>query len=118
MPRYENLRRAVEEDHPCTDDNSCDVAAGLRYDCVLWAAHVLQGATETPATDEAMEQVRARFGSEAAFKAALDADCKRLLENPHATCPECNALVWMDDNESVTCDNCHATVKLKSDDEE
>ena len=46
-----DLARAVEADHPCTDDTSCDIAAALEQDFPFVAAFLLQSATETPCVD-------------------------------------------------------------------
>lgn len=41
-----DIARAVEEDHYCNDDSTCDIAAALSLDLPLVAAGILSGATE------------------------------------------------------------------------
>lgn len=46
-----DISRAIEHEHPCTDLDTCDIGRALDDGFPLWAAHVLQGATETPLLD-------------------------------------------------------------------
>ena len=44
------LDAAIQEDHPC-DDRGCDIAVARAHGFIEAAAHLLTGATETPAVD-------------------------------------------------------------------
>lgn len=46
-----DVARAVELDHPCSDDNTCDIAAALGNGWPFVAAFLLSGATDTPVLD-------------------------------------------------------------------
>lgn len=47
----EQVAAAVYADHPCEGENTCDIAAALEAGFPFVAAHLLCGATETPALD-------------------------------------------------------------------
>jgi hypothetical protein len=104
-----DLREALEEEHPCTDDNSCDIAKAIECRLYLWAANLLQGATESPKTDAEMIVLAEKYG-EATIKAEEEKERKLLLKEPHADCAKCGSIVWFDDEET-TCDNCLANVR-------
>ena len=102
------LYEAVEHEHPCEDDNTCDIAAAVENDCEWWAAHLLQGATECPVVDAVIAQAVRVLGP-AAIEAEIEADRVYLLDHvSHVDCPSCGALVW-GEGETV-CDNCRETL--------
>jgi len=124
----EALRYAIEEEHPCEDTQGCDIAFALEQDFVLWAAHLLMGATECPLTDEAWTDLVAN--DEAEGKAAGEANCfvgrtekqadeerDEMCEMPHRECGSCNAVNWGEDVGSC-CANCHARWPVGDEDED
>lgn len=105
------LRDALRADHVGNcDSNACDITAAYRAGCYLWAAHLLMSATDacnTPNVTEAFEPPTDEV---------LDAERVILLEQPHADCPSCGAIVWTDVD--TTCDNCSASVTVDVPEEE
>lgn len=102
------LRYAVEEDHPCEDTQGCDIAVALENGYYLWAAHLLMGATECPATDEAWEALVATDKSDGQTQREADAECDEMVKIPHVECESCGSVNWGCDGEmpSGSCANC------------
>lgn len=85
--QLERLAEAVYEDHPCDDGAACDIATALDCGLPLWAAHLLQGATECPHVDAVMAEINPT-------QAELDAECAVLVQHAHFTCRYCNGVTW------------------------
>jgi hypothetical protein len=101
------LDNAIQEDHPC-DDYGCDIATARAHGFLEVSAHLLQGATETPAVDAvitryslAIPDVHSRaFDRWVAFHRANG-----------RRCPSCEAFMYAnpdEDFEPETCTNCLA----------
>lgn len=111
------LAAAIDYEHPCEGDNTCDIAKAVECGYYLWAARLLSGATECPETDAAALALSQEMGGDE-YEAAMNEECRLLLEEPHRRCTLCNATVWADANEAVDCGNCRATVPTETNDEE
>jgi hypothetical protein len=107
------LAEALDEDHHC-DDVSCDIRAAKDAGLYLWAGHILEGATECPATERAMGRFRARVKS---YQRRLDAERDALCESTHYTCDSCNSVHWTDD-QPEDCEQCGARFPLSEPEED
>lgn len=93
------LSEALNEDHPCEETVTCDIARAREEGLTLWAAHLLEGATECPATERALGRIRASMPP-ARFERKLEAQREAMCALPHWQCPACNAILWEDPTES------------------
>lgn len=84
---------AVHEDHPCHDDETCDIRNALEAGAPFSAAHLLSGATETPNLDAVLAAYRA---------------CGRLEFDPRRNVPAEDDRVWTDyfETHARMCDDC------------
>lgn len=116
------LARAVEADHPCEDDNACDIAAALRAGFEEVAADQLLNATEC----ESLERLLERMGRKGiVLHAPGESRPLGWLEwvdwfHQHTVeCPECNAFVFTDEyGQPDHCSNCHAAIPEEEEEEE
>lgn len=116
MSNIKNLATALDNEHPCSGDNTCDIAKAVELGLYLWAGHVLGGATECPETNAAMAALNEEMGAEA-FEAALEEERKEMVAQPHLKCGTCGAVVYTDADEDG-CNNCGAGVRRETNDEE
>lgn len=104
----DDIGRAVELEHPCSDDAACDIAAALRAGCPYSAAHLLAGATETPLLDTVCEF----YG----FNPSSDDNPEdwqewvEFFKEYGRQCPSCHAFNFADEFEPDTCGNCLGTL--------
>jgi hypothetical protein len=104
----DNLRRALEEEHPC-EANCCDVAMAMREGLYLWAAHIFVGAMECPETDR-------EFAALDPSEEELEAERERFLAMPHVICESCHEHNWHPD-EIEKCASCLAVLGKEGDHE-
>ena len=106
----EKLADALSLEHPCSGENTCDIAAAVRVRCYLWAARLLWGATECPETDKVLAAINEEMGARD-FEAAIDDERVRFLDEVESIeCAACGSYVYTDDD-TATCGNCLAQVK-------
>lgn len=94
----DKLSRALVQDHCYLGDDNCDTAcdihAAWKGGYVLWAAHLLMGATECPHVEAFFDPRAGPYGVEVPW-AAIDAERDAFVENtPHIACGDCNATNW------------------------
>lgn len=108
------MARAVLIDHPCRDYAGCDVARANAEGYTYAAAHLLMGATETPALSLLLQ----------VFPGAYDSLLRRsdgwpvgwdewvtFHEAYGRPCPECGHVMYGDDETMPTqCGNCLAAI--------
>ena len=96
------LEAAVNSDHPC-NSSSCDIELARDAGFTYTAAHLLSGATETPAVDAVIDSMgRNRFDRLA--NAEFDEWAEWYRTNTRA-CGSCGTHVH---NDVATCGNCLA----------
>ena len=110
------LKYAIEEEHPCEDTQGCDIAFALENDFVLWAGHLLMGATECPLTDEAWGDLVANDGAEG-FVGRTQKQADEERDEMYRECGSCNSVYWGEDVGS-RCANCHAKWPVEDGDED
>ena len=106
----DDIGRAVELEHTCTDDMSCDIAAAIRAGCPYSAAYLLSGATETPLLDS----VLSFYGTDISEPEDWT-DWNEFHEENGRECQSCGSFNYADDFEPDTCGNCLATFPPKPD---
>ena len=107
----EDIGRAVELEHPCTDDSHCDIAAALRAGCPYSAAYLLTGATETPL----LEAVCQFHGIDVQETPEDWTDWKEFHAEYGRECQSCGSFNYADEFEVTTCGNCLATLPPRPD---
>lgn len=106
---YGDILRAVDTEHPCSD-HSCDIAAAMDAGYILWAAHLLSGATECPETEKALDAYFRHHG-DVAYRRNLEDERLSLLGVPHVQCEDCGAINWeLSGYMPETCGNCCASL--------
>jgi hypothetical protein len=95
-----DVSAAIREEHYCTDDASCDIERARDDGYPLWAARLLQGATECPLLDAVIAHYRAR-GLDFDTEAELDRDA--WLESDTWTrhayrCSSCGSITFGDES--------------------
>lgn len=111
-----DVARAVEREHDC-EDSHCDIAAALKADCPLSAAHLLAGATETPFLDAVQAAHRFNRTAEPLGPDHLPADWAEWVEyhKEHGVRCACGSYEYEGGD---TCGNCLAKLdKADADDE-
>jgi hypothetical protein len=110
---------AIELEHPCEDTSGCDIARALEDGYPLWAAHLLQGATETPLLDAVVSHYF-DSGAIADWERASEAERVEWLstdtwtEHAHK-CDACGGYTFGDDYWTPEqCENCLAPLAPKT----
>lgn len=112
MPELKTaVESAVYEDHPCDNDNCCDVAAALRAGFAFSAAHLLSGATECPHVEALMGLIPYEQGWPIDWEEWTDWFKENTIK-----CDSCGAYNFIDECTPDTCGNCMAS--LSSSEEE
>jgi hypothetical protein len=111
----DDIGRAVELEHPCTDDTSCDIAAALRAGCPFSAAYLLSGATETPLLDSVCQFYGFNPFDMHGLAPEDWTDWKAFHEEHGRECHSCGSFTYGDDFEPEQCGNCLATFPPKPD---
>lgn len=103
----EDIAEAVRTDHPCRDDDTCDIARALEDGYPLWAAYLLVSATEAPATSEAVSHYHpSDFDAEAASERDAWLQTSTWTEQAHR-CEACGSITFGTDTyEPETCGAC------------
>lgn len=104
----EAIETALDDEHPCDDVHGCDIAQSLTNNWVAWAAHLFQGATESPKTDAAVGEFVIRHGL-AAWEGLCEKQRGFLSRVEHLPCPHCNTTVW-DPSDVELCPNCEKSL--------
>lgn len=104
----ETIGKAVWADHPCEDDNHCDIGAALERGYPLAAAYLLMGATDPNLTSMAIEALlfNGHDPSEVNCVAAFDEWCDSEDSTPDAYCGGCESPLYGVDPDWYTCSNC------------
>ena len=105
----ERIRLALLADHdPYACPNTCDIAAAYRMGLVFVAAHLLYGATETPALDSLPEDLRERFTRP---EPEHWEEWCHWHDTVAVECPECGAFAYPDGSMPTECGNCLASLE-------
>jgi formamidopyrimidine-DNA glycosylase len=104
------LDDAIAEDHPCSDSFGCDIEVARANGFIEAAAHLLMGATETPAVNRVVFQYGLGIGG--VHSPAFDKWCK-FHRKYGRMCPSCES--YMYDNPDTGerahyCTNCRAAM--------
>lgn len=111
------LSAAIEEDHPC-DDRGCDIAVAAMHGFTLAAAHLLMGATETPAVDAVVK--RWDLDIPDVHSHAFD-QWVSFHRKYGRQCPDCEGYMYdyppmySDRPNPTRCSNCYATMPERED---
>jgi uncharacterized paraquat-inducible protein A len=111
----DKLAAALDKEHPCSGDNTCDIAKAVELGCYLWAGHILGGATECELTTAAMVEINERLGAKE-FEYELEQERQKVAAQPSIRCEACGSVVYTEADED-NCDNCLADVKREDEEE-
>jgi hypothetical protein len=103
-----DIARAVELEHSC-EDSHCDIRAALEAGYPFSAAHLLEGATETPLLDA----VAAAHGIDLTETPQDWNEWHAYFTENARPCQSCGSFVF----DSDTCDNCGGSIAPRPDNE-
>ena len=105
------LDDAIVKDHPCSDSFGCDIEVARANGFIEASAHLLMGATETPAIDAVLNRYPSlRIGS--VHSPAFNKWCA-FHRKYGRKCPSCESYMYNDPDtgdRAGYCTNCHAAM--------
>lgn len=94
------LENELENHSNECNNNTCDIDHAYKNGYTLWAAHLLNSATEnSPEFNEAWSQLKPS-------REELNVERESLLSHPHYQCAGCDSVVWEEPETQPSCGNC------------
>lgn len=105
-----SLADAVESDHPCSDNNTCDIAAALDAGFVrIAAAQLLSATDEAHYTSAWVDRYRLNLQNDRRNRWN---EWIRYFDENTVKCDECESYIYNPSEYGDTCGNCLADIEV------